>query len=104
MSVVVSDTAGIRTQTDDVIEQEGIQRAWATAEAADFVLCVVDASEESSDGNQWITNNAGNSRNIIVANKTDLVDSEGPISSGIQDVPVMYISCKTGYGIQQLLD
>jgi len=53
MSVVVSDTAGIRTQTDDVIEREGIRRAWAAAEEADIVLCVVDASRESSDGDPW---------------------------------------------------
>ncbi|KAJ8908528.1 hypothetical protein NDN08_005236 [Rhodosorus marinus] len=105
MSVVVSDTAGIRTQTDDVIEQEGIRRAWATAEEADIVLCVVDASEQSNDGNQWIANDTVNTRKIIVANKADLVgEQKGLISRSLQDVPVRYISCKTGDGIQPLLD
>mmetsp|Transcript_8233 Transcript_8233/g.36718 ORF Transcript_8233/g.36718 Transcript_8233/m.36718 type:complete len:260 (-) Transcript_8233:4298-5077(-) len=105
MSVVVSDTAGIRTQTDDVIEREGIRRAWAAAEEADIVLCVVDASRESSDGDPWILNDTVNTRKIIVANKADLVvDSEGPMSRSVQDVPLRYISCKTGDGIQPLLD
>lgn len=37
------DTAGLR-QTDDVIEQEGIQRSFEQAELADIILLVIDAS------------------------------------------------------------
>lgn len=37
------DTAGLR-QTDDIIEQEGIQRSFEQAELADIILLVMDAS------------------------------------------------------------
>jgi len=42
---VVSDTAGLREQTSDQIEIEGMKRAKAIAEKAHFKICVVDASD-----------------------------------------------------------
>ena len=42
---VVSDTAGLREQTSDQIEIEGMKRAKAIAEQAHFKICVVDASD-----------------------------------------------------------
>ena len=45
--VTLLDTAGIR-DSDDPVEQEGIRRARARAEAADLVLWVIDASVRDS--------------------------------------------------------
>lgn len=41
--VVFSDTAGLRTQTADIIETEGISRALTCAQLADFILLIIDA-------------------------------------------------------------
>src|SRR6202012_1543153 len=43
--VTVIDTAGIR-ETDDPVEQEGVRRARARAEAADLVLWLIDTPDE----------------------------------------------------------
>ncbi|MEM9422233.1 MAG: tRNA uridine-5-carboxymethylaminomethyl(34) synthesis GTPase MnmE [Pseudomonadota bacterium] len=42
--VHILDTAGIRADTEDVIEQEGISRSFKAGEAADLVLWVSEAS------------------------------------------------------------
>jgi tRNA modification GTPase len=42
-SALLYDTAGLR-ETDDIIESEGIRRAWAKGEIADLRLWVVDSS------------------------------------------------------------
>ncbi|WP_038246971.1 tRNA uridine-5-carboxymethylaminomethyl(34) synthesis GTPase MnmE [Ghiorsea bivora] len=39
----LTDTAGLR-QTDDIVEQEGVRRAKQTAETADLVIFIADAS------------------------------------------------------------
>ena len=41
----IIDTAGLRT-TDDLVEQEGVSRAWKEIEKADAILYVVDAVEQ----------------------------------------------------------
>src|SRR5205807_95699 len=65
--VTLLDTAGVR-ESDDPVEQEGVRRARARAEAADLVLWVKDATrgqlERNEDKRQW-----------TVHNKIDLVDS-----------------------------
>lgn len=42
-AVEVADTAGLRAETSDAIEREGMRRAQKTAEAADVVVWVADA-------------------------------------------------------------
>ena len=41
--MTVSDTAGLRYATDDVIEEEGIERARGAASEADLILFLWDA-------------------------------------------------------------
>ena len=43
---ILQDTAGMRAQTEDVIEQEGMKRALRAAASADLVLAMVDSSNE----------------------------------------------------------
>jgi tRNA modification GTPase len=68
--VTILDTAGIR-ETDDPIEQEGVRRAQARADAADLVLWVVDAQPGRSAAPA-----AGQSAPLwMIRNKIDLLDS-----------------------------
>ena len=48
ISCIVCDTAGLRDETSDVIEQEGIRRARAAFRDAHMRIFVGDASELSS--------------------------------------------------------
>jgi tRNA modification GTPase len=101
--VTVVDTAGIR-DSEDPVEQEGVRRALMRAEAADLVLWVVDAREESSIG----ARGPGGGKAVVwaVINKVDLVTDtanrgggwppEGP-ARGFR------ISALTGEGVDVLM-
>jgi tRNA modification GTPase len=71
LSVRLLDTAGIR-HSDDLVEQEGIRRAFAKIPLADLVLAVFDASREFSQEDQLLLDALADRRTIAVLNKTDL--------------------------------
>ncbi len=71
LSVRLLDTAGIR-HTDDLVEQEGINRALDKIPQADLILAVFDASREFSHEDQLILDAVSGRRTIAVLNKTDL--------------------------------
>jgi tRNA modification GTPase len=47
---ILQDTAGVRHETMDAIEIEGMKRAWAAAQMADFVIVLVDPTDPLSPG------------------------------------------------------
>ncbi len=67
--VVLADTAGLRESTD-AIEQEGLRRALARAEAAELRLFVFDAAgpEDAAGAAQFPSDGT-----LLVANKIDLI-------------------------------
>lgn len=83
------DTAGLR-ESDDEIEQAGMERTRRAVDGADLVLHVVDASRPAPDFTP-------ESRTILVLNKCDL--GEDPSWTGLGDVR---ISCSTGEGLEAL--
>ena len=107
MPLHVVDTAGLR-DSDDVIEQEGIRRAWAEIESADRILLVIDDSATSTI--DYLSNtllplqDKTSKRDIpltIVSNKCDLSNREpGVAQQG--ETPVVYVSAKTGAGVDLL--
>jgi tRNA modification GTPase len=96
--VVFVDTAGLR-EANDEIEVEGIRRTRASAEKAELVLHVLDASEPLGETDEkFLTEFAGKKR-ILVRNKTDLPSK--------LDLPAHFskfvnVSCVTGKGIETL--
>ena len=71
------DTAGIRTQTDDVIEQLGVAKSLEKMNAADLVVYLFDAATTSLEDIQVVTNELTNSgiKHVLVANKIDSIDA-----------------------------
>lgn len=65
------DTAGIR-ETDDLIEQIGVERSKKALQEADLVLLVLNASEKLTDQDRALLNLSQDSNRIILLNKTDL--------------------------------
>ena len=67
----IMDTAGIRN-TDDIVEQIGVDKAKETVEKADLVIAIFDASRELSDEDYQIIELIQGKKSIILLNKTDL--------------------------------
>jgi len=90
--VVLADTAGLR-ESADIIEQEGLRRALARADAADLRLFVFDASrpQDAAGAAAW-----PGADTILVANKVDLVRDRCV-------APALPVSSLTGEGIDRLV-
>ncbi len=71
LAVRLLDTAGIR-HTDDLVEQEGINRAMEKIPQADLVLFVLDASRPFSIEDQLILDALSGRKGMAVINKSDL--------------------------------
>ena len=67
----VTDTAGLRN-TDDPVEQAGIDRAMAEASASSLILAVFDGSKPISDEDMLVLARSAGHRAIAVVNKVDL--------------------------------
>lgn len=65
------DTAGIHN-TEDTVEKIGVDRAKQYIEQADFILFVVDGSEEWSDEDEQILPLIAQKKGIMLLNKADL--------------------------------
>lgn len=65
------DTAGIR-ETDDLVEQIGVERSKKALQEADLVLLVLNASEKLTEQDKALLALSQNSNRIILLNKTDL--------------------------------
>jgi tRNA modification GTPase len=97
--ITLLDTAGIR-EPGDPVEQEGVRRALARAEAADLVLWVVDAA--TGDEAAQTSPQARSASVWFVPNKIDLLgpDSRATAESGPR---TFAISARTGAGIDTLV-
>ena len=65
------DTAGIR-ETDDLVEQIGVERSKKALQEADLVLLVLNANEPLTDQDRQLLEISKDSNRIILLNKTDL--------------------------------
>lgn len=65
------DTAGIR-ETDDLVEQIGVERSKKALQEADLVLLVLNASEPLTDQDIQLLEISQDSNRIVLLNKTDL--------------------------------
>ena len=99
------DTAGIRN-TEDVVEQKGVERSRKALESADLVLAVVDGSVPLTDEDLEVLRLAAeNPRWIAVFSKCDLWDTKAH-SVGIMGSPApaasVTLSSVTGEGLGDL--
>ncbi len=92
--VQVLDTAGIR-ETDDQVEQIGVQRSQAAAQGADLVLLMIDAQAGWTVTDQTIYARVKDRPLILIINKVDLVsaatvDYPGSISQVVTAVAAQH--------------
>ena len=110
----LQDTAGVRNETSDILEQEGMKRSQAVANKADLVVALVDATE-ASKGVKIIeqvlseTNRLDSKHIMLVLNKLDLIDKANSIDdltsskNGDMFGNTYHISCETQEGIDDFL-
>lgn len=96
------DTAGIR-DSEDVVEQIGVNKAKELAEKSDLVIFVADASKELDENDKEIINLIKDKRAIVLLNKSDLgtIINEKNVSE-FDNKPVITFSAKTGDGLDEL--
>jgi tRNA modification GTPase len=101
LPVTVIDTAGIR-ESEEIIEREGIRRSLDAMEKADFVIAVLDGSEEMKPEDLEILGKIGAKNALIAINKADL-----PVKISLAPVAAsgrqyLYISAVNGSGLEEL--
>ncbi len=98
------DTAGIR-DTEDMIEEIGVNKAKKLVKEADLVLYVVDSSTALDDNDYEILDIIKDTKTIILLNKSDLkavTDMEA--ISHITDNKIISVSAKDNTGLDELSD
>ena len=97
----VIDTAGIR-QTEDKIEQIGVNKSMKTLDEADFVILVLNNNEEINEDDLKLLEKTKNMKRIIYINKNDLASNLD--KSKLQDEIIIYGNTVTEEGIDALKD
>jgi len=99
--VVLADTAGLR-ESADVIEQEGVRRAQARAQAADLRLLLLDGGA-ADPMDAAVADLAADPDVLVVLNKTDLRGANGaPVSLPDGRRP-LGLSLATGAGFEAVM-
>ena len=91
------DTAGIR-QTQDTVEQIGIERTFQAIQKARIVLWLIDHRPSNEEINE-VLQHTENKKLIVVKNKSDKTDNN---SFNLLKLPFVAISAKFGTGIEEL--
>lgn len=102
ITLCLMDTAGIR-QSDNIIEQIGVEKAIEHASHADLILYVVDSSASLDENDLNIIEMIRDKKSIVLLNKSDLdtVISAEEMAGKTQS-PCIYISAKNNEGIDVL--
>ena len=97
----IIDTAGLR-DTDDRVEQMGIQRTWQAVARADLALILVDSQRDvPCELGEILTRLPADLPLVFVFNKIDLSDDDAR-QDMFQGHPAVYLSARTQQGIDLL--
>ena len=91
--VILYDTAGLRSDTDDAIEREGIRRVQSKAEESALRILLFDGTKPMDKETLSLRDN----HSLVVVNKIDLI-------AGQHDSGMLGISTKTGAGLEELIE
>ena len=97
--IILQDTAGIHDHTEDVIEQEGINRAWNAAKNSDIKIIIHDASRINDISGYF--KDIIDANTIIVLNKIDLVS--GTLPHTIYGHKPINVSIKNEQGLNEII-
>ena len=95
--VTVVDTAGLRTEAADAIEEEGITRARSAAAIADALIVVLDGSEPLGPDDEALIGSTASRVRAVVAAKADLSAAWEP-----EALHALRVSALTDRGLDDL--
>jgi tRNA modification GTPase len=93
--IILRDTAGLRSNSSDTIEQEGIRRAFESAKTADIKIIMFDIENIHAPDQELL--NLIDDNTIILVNKVDL---NNQITSDLNPIP---ISLKQKIGLDTII-
>lgn len=99
--LLLADTAGIH-ETDDEVEQIGIEQALNRLDTADLCLAVFDTSVEVTKDDKELIERIKNKPTLLVLNKNDLTNANEGYYESLQ-IPYVKISALTGEGENELV-
>lgn len=109
MPLHIIDTAGLR-ESNNIVEQMGIERAWVEIEQADRLLLLIDSTDPEpihTSINDFLHNNRHKDLEkkqiSVICNKIDQSNKDST-EIIIDDIPVIYLSAKTGQGLDILTE
>lgn len=96
------DTAGLRDDSHDPVEREGIRRAWAEIETADRILLLVDDREGLTAADRALGEQLPAETGVtVIHNKIDLTGREPALQTADWGHE-LWLSAKTGVGLELL--
>ncbi len=101
--VSIIDTAGLRDESRDEIEEEGMRRARERAQLADLRIGLIDGSANLTAAIPALS--ALGPHDIIIINKADLITGRAPPDLSVQraESQKFVISLKTNQGVDDLV-
>ena len=104
LPITLTDTAGLR-ETGDIVEQEGIKRAYREIEQADLLLLVYDLTTDDdplalADG---FFHQLDLKRLLLIANKADLAE-QTPHQDELNGFKRIILSARQGEGLNTLIE
>ncbi len=103
MPLHIIDTAGLR-HSDDVVEAEGIRRAWIEIAAADQIVMLVDDQSGFTVEDQALREQLPTETPVtVVRNKIDLTGRMPAIAQGQWGIEIL-LSARSGVGLDLLRD
>ena len=100
--IVLVDTAGIRTEPSDAVEQIGIERSQVALAQADLALMVIDQSQPLTEADWEIENLLRDKPVLLIQNKADLPNVSAVPDTFLADAPRVLLSALTGQGLALL--
>jgi tRNA modification GTPase len=101
---ILADTAGI-TDTDNIVEKEGVHRSKTAIDSAGLLLVVFDNASEIDERDLDIARRANSIPHITVVNKVDLQTRIDLVAltrqTGLDSTPI-FLSAKYGTGLKEL--
>jgi len=96
----IVDTAGIR-ETNDKIEEIGVNKAKTESSNADMIIAVFDISRELTDEDYEIVDLIKEKKSIVIINKVDLEEKWNPVEI-FKEQKVLNLSAKKKIGLEDL--
>ncbi|MBF0280857.1 MAG: tRNA uridine-5-carboxymethylaminomethyl(34) synthesis GTPase MnmE [SAR324 cluster bacterium] len=102
LAVRLIDTAGIR-KTEDLIENEGMQRSRDAFETADLILLILDSSCPLNEESIGLLQETDPENTVVILNKKDLLSGQQPSWIGkLEAFTTVAVSAKYEEGLEEL--